>query len=100
MEGEPWFAARDVCDVLEIQQVVRAVERLDEDEKGMSLIHTLGGNQETTIVNEPGLYRLIMGSRKPEAREFKRWVVHEVRQRLQTGFTGPARYQDRRSGES
>ena len=78
IDGEPWFVAKDICEVLEIEQATRAVERLDEDEKGVSLIHTPGGNQEMLIVNEPGLYSLILGSRKPEAKAFKRWITHEV----------------------
>ncbi len=77
-EGEPWFVAADVCRALEIAQPTRACERLDEDEKGVSSIHTLGGEQELLIVSEPGLYSLVMGSRKPEAKAFQRWITHEV----------------------
>lgn len=76
--GEPWFVAVDVCRALEIKNSRDAVGRLDEDEKGVVLTDTLGGQQEVTIVNEPGLYSLVLGSRKPEAKEFKRWVTHEV----------------------
>lgn len=70
--------AADVCRALEIGDTHKAVERLDDDEKGRSLIPTLGGEQELLIVNEPGLYTLVLGSRKPEARAFKRWITHEV----------------------
>ena len=77
-DGEPWFVAADVCRALEIGDTHKAVERLDDDEKGRSLIPTLGGDQELLIVNEPGLYTLVLGSRKPEARAFKRWITHEV----------------------
>ena len=77
-EGEPWFVATDVCRALDINQPTRACERLDEDEKGVSSIHTPGGAQELLVVNEPGLYTLVLGSRKPEAKAFKRWVTHEV----------------------
>ena len=77
-DGEPWFVAADVCRALEIGDTHKAVERLDDDEKGRSLIPTLGGEQELLIVNEPGLYTLVLGSRKPEARAFKRWITHEV----------------------
>ena len=77
-DGEPWFVAADVCRALDIIQPTRACERLDEDEKGVSSIHTLGGEQELLVVNEPGLYTLVLGSRKPEARAFKRWITHEV----------------------
>lgn len=75
-EGEPWFVAADVCRALEIDRT--ATRRLDDDEKGVHSTHTPGGDQEITIVNEPGLYALVLGSRKPEARAFKRWITHEV----------------------
>lgn len=78
VNGEPWFVAKDVCDILELGDVSKAVSRLDEDEKGTNSIPTPGGNQEMLVINEPGLYSLILGSRKPEAKLFKRWVVHEV----------------------
>jgi len=58
-DGEPWFVAKDVCDVLEHTNSRMALERLDEDEKGVSLIYTPGGPQEMAIVNEAGLYSLI-----------------------------------------
>jgi len=77
-DGEPWFVAKDVCDVLEHSNSRMALERLDEDEKGVSIIYTPGGPQEMAIVNEPGLYALVLTSRKPEAKQFKRWVTHEV----------------------
>ena len=60
--GEPWFVAADVCKALEIDK--SQTRRLDDDEKGMRLIHTPGGDQEMSIVNEPGLYSLVLGSRK------------------------------------
>lgn len=78
IDSEPWFVAKDVCDVLELTNSRMAIERLDEDEKGVSSIDTLGGKQNITIVNESGLYSLILGSRKPEAKQFKRWITHEV----------------------
>lgn len=70
--------AKDVCDILELSNSRDAITRLDEDEKGVASIYNLGGYQQVTIVNEPGLYTLILGSRKPEARLFKRWITHEV----------------------
>ena len=76
--SEPWFVAADVCKALEIGNVSMALSRLYDDEKGISLTDTPGGKQEMVIVNEPGLYSLVLGSRKPEAREFKRWITHEV----------------------
>lgn len=77
-QGEPWFVAADVCHVLNIRNGRMALSRLDNDEKGVSSMDTLGGAQDMTIVNEPGLYSLVLGSRKPEAKRFKRWVTHEV----------------------
>lgn len=73
-DGEPWFVAKDVCAALELNQVTNAVRRLDDDE------HTLISNKGKgiNVVNEPGLYSLVLSSRKPEARAFKRWVTHEV----------------------
>jgi prophage antirepressor-like protein len=78
VDGEPWFVAADVCAVLELNNVTMAVASLDEDEKGFSTIETPGGEQRVVIVNEPGLYSLILRSRKPEAKAFKRWLTHEV----------------------
>ena len=76
--GEPWFVAADVCKALDIAQNRNAVARLDDDEKGVRLTDTLGGKQKLTVVNEAGLYSLVLGSRKPEAKAFKRWITHEV----------------------
>lgn len=78
VEGEPWFVAKDVCDALGISKYRDAVSRLDDDERGSVLVDTLGGAQETSTISEPGLYKLIMRSRKPEAKAFQRWVTHEV----------------------
>lgn len=75
-DGEPWFVAADVCKALETDRT--ATRRLDDDEKGVHSTHTPGGHQDVTIVNEPGLYTLVLGSRKPEAKLFKRWITHEV----------------------
>lgn len=75
--GEPWFVAKDVCDVLGI--AVRDTSKtLDEDERGVDTIHTLGGDQKMVIVSESGLYRLTLKSRKSAAKAFQRWVTHEV----------------------
>lgn len=78
IDGEPWFVAADVCRALELSNSRMAISRLDDDEKGVSSTDTLGGKQEMQIVNEPGLYSLVLGSRKPEAKAFKRWITHEV----------------------
>lgn len=76
-DGEPWFVAKDVCDALGI--AVRDTSKtLDDDERGVDTIHTPGGDQQMVIVSEAGLYSLILKSRKPEAKAFKRWVTHEV----------------------
>lgn len=75
-DGEPWFAASDVCSALGIDKT--AASRLDDDEKGLRLTQTHGGEQRILFVSEPGFYRLVMKSRKPEAKAFQRWVVHEV----------------------
>lgn len=72
--GEPWFVASDVCASLDLTNVTNAVKRLDKDE--LTLISIKGHN--VNAVNEPGLYSLVLGSKKPEARAFKRWVTHEV----------------------
>ncbi|PNC91026.1 phage antirepressor Ant [Akkermansia muciniphila] len=77
-DGEPWFVAKDVCDALEIGNSRQAVSYLDDDEKGVTTNDTLGGTQQVSIINESGLYSLILRSRKPEAKKFKKWVTAEV----------------------
>ncbi len=74
-DGEPWWVAKDVCEVLDIQNVTQAIERLDEDERSMFF---LGRQGDANIISESGLYTLILRSNKPEARSFRRWVTHEV----------------------
>lgn len=82
IEGEPWFVAADVCRVLDLSQSHKALSRLDEDEigRGIEIPHPQSPNKtlQVSIINEPGLYSLVLGSRKPEAKAFKRWVTHEV----------------------
>jgi prophage antirepressor-like protein/mRNA-degrading endonuclease toxin of MazEF toxin-antitoxin module len=77
-DGEPWFCAKDVCDILKHSNSRVAVDRLDEDEKGVSKVYTPGGIQDMTVVNEAGLYSLVLTSNLPEAKAFKRWITHEV----------------------
>jgi len=80
-DGEPWFVAADVCRVLEIGNPSQALARLDDDEKSSirsTDVTPSGGNPNISIVNEPGLYALVLGSRKQEAKAFKRWITHEV----------------------
>lgn len=77
-DGEPWWVLKDVCDILELSNSRMVADRLDDDEKGVSIADTPGGKQEITIISESGLYSAILLSRKPEAKKFKRWVTHEV----------------------
>jgi prophage antirepressor-like protein len=76
--GEPWFVLVDVCRVLEIANSRNATARLDEDEKGVHNVDTLGGAQDVTIISESGLYRLVLTSRKPQAKPFQKWVTTDV----------------------
>lgn len=77
--GEPWFVAKDVCDCLDISNSRQALSRLDNDEKNSVILNDgTPGNPEKSIVNEYGLYNLVLSSRKPEAKEFKRWITHDV----------------------
>lgn len=76
---EPWFVAKDVCNCLEINNSRQALIRLDDDEKSSVILNDgTPGNPEKSIVNEYGLYSLVLSSRKPEAKEFKRWITHDV----------------------
>ena len=77
-DGQPWFVAADICAVLEHTDTSKAVSRLDADEKGTSTVRTLGGEQEVNVISESGLYALILTSRKPHAKAFRRWVTGEV----------------------
>jgi len=84
-DGEPWFVGKDVCKVLGIQKHHQALNALDEDERGTCIVGTPsgsqghgGGGQSMITVSEPGVYRLVFRSRKPEAERFKRWLAHEV----------------------
>ena len=77
-ESGLWFVAADVCEVLEHTDTSVAVARLDDDEKGTNNVRTLGGRQKLLTINESGLYNLVFTSRMPKAREFRRWVTHEV----------------------
>jgi len=77
-DGEPWFVAKDVCDVLELVNPSRVTDALEESEKGMTSVNTLGGVQSMTIVNESGMYALVFKSRKTEAKAFRLWVTGTV----------------------
>lgn len=76
-DGEPWFVAADVCKGVMVANNRGALARIDTDEKGVAITDTLGGKQEMSIVSEAGLYSLVLSSRKPEAKAFKRWVTHK-----------------------
>lgn len=78
INGEPWFVAKDVADVLGYRMASDMCRRLDEDEKGTQKTRTPGGEQEVTVISESGLYNAVLGSAKPEAKAFKKWVTSEV----------------------
>lgn len=78
VNGEPWFVLADVCKVLELSSPHKVAERLDGDEKGRNQIPTLGGVQEMAVVNESGLYTVILRSDKPQAKPFRKWVTSVV----------------------
>lgn len=78
IDGEIWFVAKDVCDILELSNVSKTVQGLDEDEKDITKSYTLGGEQKMLIISEAGLYKLAFRSNKPEAKKFVRWVTHTV----------------------
>ena len=77
-DGEPWWVLSDVCKVLELSTPAKIAARLEDDEKGMNQIHTPGGTQNVTIINESGLYSVILRSDKPQAKPFRKWVTAEV----------------------
>ena len=79
-DGQPWFVALDVCNALELKNSRKAVSRLDDDEKADVTLSDGSQSRHMTIINEPGLYSLVLSSRKPEAKAkaFKRWITHEV----------------------
>ncbi len=79
INDEPWFVLKDVCAVLGLSTPARVAERLDSDEVSQThLTDSLGREQETTIINESGLYNVILRSDKPEAKPFRKWVTSEV----------------------
>lgn len=73
-----WFVAKDVCDILELANVTRSIERLSEKQKGLHTVNTLGGDQQMTAISEAGVYKLVFTSRKPEAEKFTDWISEEV----------------------
>ena len=78
-DGEPWFVLKEVCAKLEIGNPSDVAARLDEDEKDdIDLIDTIGRNQKTRVINESGLYSVILRSNKPQAKVFKKWITSEA----------------------
>lgn len=94
--GEPWFVATDIATALGYRNAPDMTRRLDEDEKGTRSVRTLGGNQEVTVISEAGLYSSILGSKLPAAKEFKRWVTHEVLPSIRKhgGYLTPAKVEE------
>lgn len=88
LHGEPWFIAADAADILGYSAPSAMVRTLDPDEKGVQTVHTLGGDQQVSMITEPGLYSAILRSRVEGAKAFKRWVTHEVLPSIRR--TGPA----------
>ena len=78
VDGEPWFVATDVAKILGYGDATHLTRRLDEDEKGLRSVETPGGLQRLSVISEAGLYSAVLGSKVPGARDFKRWVTHEV----------------------
>lgn len=79
MSGEPWFVLKDCMSILDLGNPTETVKMFDDDEFSTTeVIDSIGRRQQAYIISEPGLYRLVMRSRKPEAKEFQRWVTHEV----------------------
>lgn len=79
IDGKPYFVGKDVADILGYTNASKAIaDHVDSDDKGVTNCYTLGGNQNLTVINESGLYSLILSSKLPKAKEFKRWVTSEV----------------------
>ena len=78
LDGEPWFVAADVCDVLGLNNPSQALSYLDRDERRLITNEAWRTNGNMAIVSEPGLYSLVLRSRRPEAKGFRRWIAHEV----------------------
>mgnify|MGYP000360568320 CR=1 FL=1 len=78
-DGEPWFVGKDVAEILGYKETAKAIRtHICAEDKGVSVLDTPGGQQKITLINESGLYSLILGSKLPKARTFKRWVTSEV----------------------
>ncbi|UCZ89030.1 phage antirepressor [Gordonia sp. WA4-43] len=78
IDGDPWFVAADVAQILRYRMASDMTRRLDDDDRGTRSVRTPSGDQDMTIINEPGLYQAVLGAKSNEARDFKRWVTHTV----------------------
>lgn len=78
LDGEPWFVGRDICEVLQVSNPSSSIALLDDDERGLHTMDSPSGQQEYVVISESGMYSLILRSRRPAAKKFKRWVTHEV----------------------
>jgi prophage antirepressor-like protein len=78
INNEIYFVGKDICNILELADVSKAISRLDEDEKLIRTLFLSGQNREVLFINESGLYSLVLTSRKPDAKRFKKWVTSEV----------------------
>ena len=79
IDGEPWFVAKDITDILKYSNSRKAItDHVDIEDKGVTKCYTLGGMQDLTIINESGLYSLVLSSKMPEAKKFRRWVTSEI----------------------
>lgn len=78
IDGEPWFVGKDACDVVGISKYRDALAQLDDDERVSAVVDTPGGAQRMALVSEPGVYALMLISRSPRVKPFRRWVTHEV----------------------
>jgi anti-repressor protein len=77
--GEPLFVLKDVCDVLELSNARMIADRLDEDDVSLAYVtDNMGREQQANVINESGLYDVILRSDKPEAKKFKKWITSEV----------------------
>lgn len=93
LKGIAHFVAADVCAILGYDHVPHAIRMLDKDEKGIQIVDTPGGSQKMTVINESGVWGLVLKSRKPEAKRMKKWLTSEVMPALyRTGtYTAPSR---------
>ncbi|MGY5764943.1 phage antirepressor KilAC domain-containing protein [Brachybacterium sp. DNPG3] len=92
VDGEPWFVASDVAKILGYRMASDMTRRIDGEDRGTRSVRTPSGDQDMTVISEPGLYVAVLGSKVPGARDFKRWVTHEVLPSIRRtgGYGAPA----------